>query len=100
MASTSARTWVERITVRSSPRRVISLRISTRWFGSRPSVGSSRTRISGWWRIAAASPTRWRNPLDSSEIGRVNTGPIPVRSTASARACRKREPVTPLSSPA
>ena len=47
VASTSCMTWVLKITVRSLPKELTSLRISTRWLGSSPSVGSSSTRISG-----------------------------------------------------
>src|SRR5579884_2684240 len=44
---TSESTWVERITVRSFPSSPIRRRISTRWLGSSPSVGSSSTSKSG-----------------------------------------------------
>src|SRR5213593_4219660 len=67
---TSESTCVDRMTVRSLPSAPIKRRISTRWLGSSPSVGSSNTSRSGRCRIACARPTRWRNPFDSSEIGR------------------------------
>ena len=48
---------------------LISSRTSCFWFGSRPSVGSSRISTGGSCRIAWARPTRRRKPLDSVSIG-------------------------------
>jgi hypothetical protein len=52
VACTSGRMWVDRMTVFSLPISLMSDRISTIWFGSRPLVGSSRMRMSGSWSIA------------------------------------------------
>ena len=69
-ASISSRIWVE-ITIALSPASSFSRpRTSCFWFGSRPSVGSSRIRTSGSWRIAWAMPTRRLKPLDRVSIGR------------------------------
>ena len=57
---TSARLWVERMTVRSSPMSLMRSRISAAWFGSRPDIGSSRISTGGSCRIAWAMPTRCR----------------------------------------
>ena len=46
-ASTSGRMCVERITLCAPPSSRISARISRIWFGSRPTVGSSRMTTSG-----------------------------------------------------
>src|SRR5438552_10496887 len=59
-AATSARTWLEKKTVRSPRRPASSSRISTTCAGSRPMVGSSRRRIGGSPSNACARPTRWR----------------------------------------
>ena len=55
---TSGRIWLEKITVCSLRRLRISSRISTVCFGSRPAVGSSKTRISGAPHRAWAIPAR------------------------------------------
>ena len=35
--------------------------------GSSPVLGSSKSRISGWWAMARAKPTRRRMPPESSD---------------------------------
>ena len=55
---TSCMMCVESITVFSFPIFLMSSRISTSWFGSRPEVGSSRINTSGLCIMACASPTR------------------------------------------
>ena len=60
VALTSGRMCVDRMTVFDWPSSLMSCRISTIWFGSRPLVGSSRMRIGGSWMSACARPTRWR----------------------------------------
>jgi hypothetical protein len=47
----------------------ISVRTSCFWFGSRPSVGSSRISTCGSCMIACASPTRRLKPFDRVSIG-------------------------------
>src|SRR5579864_5847254 len=59
-SSTSGRMWVDSSSVRSRPSSRISSRMEMICFGSRPTVGSSRTSTPGRCRMAVASPTRWR----------------------------------------
>ena len=51
---------VETITVAVRASSRISSRMCRIWVGSRPLVGSSRMTMSGWCRMACATPTRWR----------------------------------------
>ena len=50
----------------------------SRWRGSIPLNGSSRSRIRGSWTSAPASLARWRIPLEYVPIGRSAAS---VRST-------------------
>ena len=70
---TSARMWVERITVCSPAKLLMSCRISRICDGSSPTVGSSRINTSGSCRMAWASPTRCWNPFDRLPISRPAT---------------------------
>ena len=67
-ASTSSRMCVEMMMALVGAISPISERTSCFWFGSRPSVGSSRMRTSGSCRIAWARPTRRLKPLDRVSI--------------------------------
>ena len=60
----SDRMCVDSRTVRSRPSSWMMRRTSMICAGSRPMVGSSRIRTSGWCSSACASPTRCRSPLD------------------------------------
>ena len=64
-ASTSSRMCVEKMIALFSPIRRISVRTSCFWFGSSPSVGSSRISTSGSWISACARQVRWRKPFES-----------------------------------
>ena len=70
-------------------------RTSCFWFGSRPSVGSSRTRISGSCRIAWARPTRRLKPLERVSIGCSSTLSSSTRATVSATRRRFSSPRKP-----
>ena len=73
--STSSSTWLETITVLpSSPRRRNNSMDRSRWRGSSPSSGSSRTSRSGSLTRAWASLTRWRMPLEYGPRGRRSAG--------------------------
>ena len=61
--------------------------MSSRWTGSRPSVGSSSSSRAGSWARAAASFTRWRCPVDMVPTARKRSSPRPTCQSASlARA--------------
>ena len=63
-ASTSSRMCVEMTMILSRAMSLISVRTSCFWFGSSPSVGSSRISTGGSCTIACARPTRRRKPLE------------------------------------
>src|SRR5437762_3197696 len=67
-ASTSSRMCVEKMIALFSPISRISVRTSCFWFGSSPSVGSSRMSTSGSWISACARQVRWRKPFESVSI--------------------------------
>ena len=67
----------------SVPTRRMSASISSRWSGSSPLVGSSRSTSLGSWAIAEASFTRWRCPVDIVPIGRKRSSPRSTCQSAS-----------------
>ena len=66
VCSTSARMWLDRITVWPPRSERISSRIARICAGSSPMVGSSRISTSGSCRSTSASPTRCLYPRESS----------------------------------
>src|SRR5258706_3550 len=95
-ASTSSRMCVEKMIALLAPISRMSVRTSCFWFGSSPSVGSSRITTSGSWMSACASQGRWRKAFDAASTGTGSLGPkdllrfstliaAPVRNTYTDR---------------
>ena len=96
-SSTSGRMWVESSRVCWRPSSRISSRIEMICRGSRPTVGSSSTSTRGLCRMAVASPTRWRYPLESVPMIWSRTSSSRQRSTATAIAWRASARESPSS---
>ena len=94
-ASTSSRMCVETIIALPAAISLIKPRTWYFWFGSKPSVGSSRTSTSGSCSKAWANPTRRLNPFDKVSMGWLMTSPKITFSTTSSMRLFRSTPSNP-----